>query len=54
MAVGVFGTVWCLLEILISRQIAAQRMRGPNSASPLAGAKEPRRRPVAPRAPLEN
>jgi len=22
---GVFGTTWCLLEVLISRQIAAQR-----------------------------
>ncbi|MEU2631267.1 hypothetical protein, partial [Kitasatospora sp. NPDC007106] len=34
MALGVFGTAWSLLEILISRQIAAQRLRGPNSASP--------------------
>ncbi|MFJ1708621.1 hypothetical protein [Kitasatospora sp. NPDC088346] len=44
MALGVFGCAWCLLEIVIARQIAAQRMRGPNSASPLAGSREPRRR----------
>ncbi|MFE5584843.1 hypothetical protein [Kitasatospora sp. NPDC056531] len=37
MGLGVFGTMWCLLEILISRQVAAQRMRGPNSAYPMAG-----------------
>ncbi|MFI6445856.1 hypothetical protein [Kitasatospora sp. NPDC050543] len=36
-ALGVFGTTWSLLEIMISRQIAAQRRRGPNSASPMAG-----------------
>ncbi|MFF7458849.1 hypothetical protein [Kitasatospora sp. NPDC008115] len=39
MGVGVFGTMWCLLEILISRQVAAQRMRAPNSASPMAGSR---------------
>ncbi|MFJ4191751.1 hypothetical protein [Kitasatospora sp. NPDC089509] len=39
MGVGVFGTMWCLLEILISRQVAAQRQRGPNSASPMAGSR---------------
>ncbi|MBD0691481.1 hypothetical protein [Streptomyces sp. CBMA123] len=39
MGLGVFGTMWCLLEILISRQVAAQRMRGPNSASPMAGSR---------------
>ena len=36
MGLGVFGTMWCLLEILISRQIAAQRARGPHAASPMA------------------
>ncbi|MEV6211922.1 hypothetical protein [Kitasatospora sp. NPDC051914] len=54
MGLGVFGTAWSLLEILISRQIAAQRRRGPNSASPLAGSREPRRRPAGRRAPLES
>ncbi|MGW3042643.1 hypothetical protein ACWC9T_21965 [Kitasatospora sp. NPDC001159] len=39
MGLGVFGTMWCLLEILISRQVAAQRMRGPNSAYPMAGSR---------------
>ncbi|MEV6978267.1 hypothetical protein [Kitasatospora sp. NPDC093806] len=47
MGLGVFGTMWCLLEILISRQVAAQRMRGPNSAHPMAGS----RAPAAPRPP---
>ncbi|MFC5665718.1 hypothetical protein ACFP3U_22390 [Kitasatospora misakiensis] len=41
MGLGVFGTMWCLLEILISRQVAAQRMRGPDSASPMAGSRAP-------------
>ncbi|MBV2155991.1 hypothetical protein [Kitasatospora sp. SUK 42] len=41
MGIGVFGTMWCLLEILISRQIAAQRMRGPNAAHPMAGSRAP-------------
>ncbi|MFD9127628.1 hypothetical protein [Kitasatospora sp. NPDC059571] len=54
MALGVFGTVWSLLEILISRQIAAQRRRAPNSASPLDGSRDPRRRRAAGRAPLRN
>ncbi|MFF8775044.1 hypothetical protein [Kitasatospora sp. NPDC015120] len=45
MGVGVFGTMWCLLEILISRQVAAQRMRAPNSASPMAGSRVPAARP---------
>ncbi|MEV4614686.1 hypothetical protein AB0K43_19110 [Kitasatospora sp. NPDC049258] len=40
MALGVFGCAWCLLEIVIARQIAAQRLRGPNAASPLAGSRE--------------
>ncbi|WP_441248693.1 hypothetical protein [Kitasatospora sp. McL0602] len=41
-ALGVFGTAWGLLDIVISRQIAAQRRRGPNSASPLAGSRAPK------------
>ncbi|MFB7619100.1 hypothetical protein [Kitasatospora sp. NPDC056181] len=41
MGLGVFGSAWCLLEIMISRQVAAQRMRGPNSASPMAGSRAP-------------
>ncbi|WP_405364912.1 hypothetical protein [Kitasatospora sp. NBC_00039] len=41
MGLGVFGSAWCLLEILISRQVAAQRMRGSNSASPMAGSRAP-------------
>ncbi|GAA3018389.1 hypothetical protein GCM10020229_32040 [Kitasatospora albolonga] len=45
MAVGVFGTAWSLLEIVISRQIAAQRMRGPHANSPMAGSRQ-RRRPA--------
>ncbi|MFI9275419.1 hypothetical protein ACIGXM_32640 [Kitasatospora sp. NPDC052896] len=39
--VGVFGIVWCLLEIVISRQIAAQRRRGPGRDSPVAGSRDP-------------
>lgn len=42
-ALGVFGTAWGLLEILISRQIAAQRRRGPNSLDPMAGSRDRRR-----------
>ncbi|BFV60435.1 hypothetical protein KCMC57_up55390 [Kitasatospora sp. CMC57] len=42
-ALGVFGTAWGLLEILISRQIAAQQQRGPDSAEPMAGSRERRR-----------
>ncbi|MER8186828.1 hypothetical protein [Kitasatospora sp. NPDC094015] len=45
MALGVFGCAWCLLEIVIARQIAAQRLRGPNAASPLAGSRERGRHP---------
>ncbi|MFJ4673287.1 hypothetical protein [Kitasatospora purpeofusca] len=41
MGLGVFGTMWCLLEILISRQVAAQRVRAPNSASPMGGSRTP-------------
>ncbi|SOB80165.1 hypothetical protein [Streptomyces sp. 1331.2] len=41
MGVGVFGTMWCLLEIVISRQVAAQRMRAPGSAHPMAGGRAP-------------
>ncbi|MFB7909933.1 hypothetical protein ACFXPX_39430 [Kitasatospora sp. NPDC059146] len=48
MGLGVFGTMWCLLEILISRQVAAQRMRGPNSAHPMAGSRAAPE-PLAPR-----
>ncbi|MFE9428207.1 hypothetical protein ACFYNO_35220 [Kitasatospora sp. NPDC006697] len=40
--VGVFGIAWCLLEIVISRQIAAQRRRGPGRDGPLAGSRPPR------------
>ncbi|MFJ9776866.1 hypothetical protein ACIRVF_37485 [Kitasatospora sp. NPDC101157] len=47
MGLGVFGTMWCLLEILISRQIAAQRMRGPNPAHPMAGSRVPAEPPAA-------
>ncbi|WP_371477912.1 hypothetical protein [Kitasatospora sp. NBC_00315] len=43
MGLGVFGTMWCLLEIMISRQVAAQRARGPHSASPMAGSRTARR-----------
>ncbi|GAA2151534.1 hypothetical protein GCM10009760_46990 [Kitasatospora kazusensis] len=43
-ALGVFGTAWGLLDIVIARQIAAQRLRGPNSASPLAGSRPPKQR----------
>ncbi|GAB7187565.1 hypothetical protein ATKI12_7396 [Kitasatospora sp. Ki12] len=42
MGLGVFATMWCLLEILISRQVAAQRMRAPGSAThPMAGSRAP-------------
>ncbi|MEK2492866.1 hypothetical protein WN990_25270 [Kitasatospora purpeofusca] len=41
MGLGVFGTMWCLLEILISRQVAAQRVRAPNSASPMGDGRTP-------------
>ncbi|MFI6157990.1 hypothetical protein ACIBCA_35500 [Kitasatospora sp. NPDC051170] len=34
MGLGVFGTAWCLLEILISRQVAAQRLRAPAAPRP--------------------
>ncbi len=40
---GVFGIVWCLLEIVISRQIAAQRRRGPGGDTPSTGSRQPRR-----------
>ncbi|MER7757428.1 hypothetical protein [Kitasatospora sp. NPDC097643] len=33
MGLGVFGTMWCLLEILISRQVAAQRLRAAEEAA---------------------
>ncbi|MGW7447524.1 hypothetical protein [Kitasatospora sp. NPDC054795] len=41
MGLGVFGTMWCLLEILISRQVAAQRMRTPGATHPTAGGRAP-------------
>ncbi|MFE7594103.1 hypothetical protein ACFU6K_32330 [Kitasatospora sp. NPDC057512] len=41
MGLGVFGTMWCLVEILISRQVAAQRMQTPGSAHPMAGSRAP-------------
>nr|BFD94795.1 hypothetical protein KitaXyl93_61550 [Kitasatospora sp. Xyl93] len=47
MGLGVFGTMWCLLEILISRQVAAQRMRAPGSAYPMAGSRTPPGPPAA-------
>ncbi|WP_158845089.1 hypothetical protein [Streptomyces sp. NRRL WC-3742] len=34
MGLGVFGTMWCLLEILISRQVAAQRLRAQAAPRP--------------------
>ncbi|MBB4921756.1 hypothetical protein [Kitasatospora kifunensis] len=40
--VGVFGILWCLLEVMIARQIAAQRRRGPGRDSPLTGSRPPR------------
>ncbi|WP_329561809.1 hypothetical protein [Kitasatospora sp. NBC_01266] len=40
--VGVFGIAWCLLEIVISRQIAAQRRRGPGHDLPLTGSRPTR------------
>lgn len=49
MGLGVFGTMWCLLEILVSRQVAAQRMRAPNSATPMAGSRAAVREPLAAR-----
>ncbi|MFI2612242.1 hypothetical protein [Kitasatospora sp. NPDC018619] len=47
MGLGVFGTMWCLLEILISRQVAAQRMRAPGAAHPMAGSRAPAGPPAA-------
>ncbi|WP_188296993.1 hypothetical protein [Streptomyces sp. CBMA156] len=47
MGLGVFGTMWCLLEILISRQVAAQRVRAPGSAHPMAGSRVPPGPPAA-------
>ncbi|MFJ8627747.1 hypothetical protein ACIRD3_33605 [Kitasatospora sp. NPDC093550] len=41
MGLGVFATMWCLLEILVSRQVAAQRMRAPGSAHPMSGSRAP-------------
>ncbi|MFJ6769836.1 hypothetical protein ACIQOV_02440 [Kitasatospora sp. NPDC091257] len=47
MGLGVFGTMWCLLEILISRQVAAQRMRTPGATHPTAGDRGPSEPPAA-------
>ncbi|MGW7586251.1 hypothetical protein ACWGKU_35175 [Kitasatospora sp. NPDC054768] len=47
MGLGVFGTMWCLLEILISRQVAAQRMRTPGTTHPTAGDRGPSEPPAA-------
>ncbi|MFC9329874.1 hypothetical protein [Kitasatospora sp. NPDC057015] len=47
MGLGVFGTAWCLLEILVNRQIAAQRARGPHANSPMSGSRTPRGRDAA-------
>jgi ABC-type enterochelin transport system permease subunit len=41
--IGVFGIVWCLAEIVIARQIAAQRRRGPGQDAPMRGGRPPRR-----------
>lgn len=40
MALGVFLLVWCLIDVLVSRQVAASRRRAPNSAGPLDGSRE--------------
>ncbi|MDH6109034.1 hypothetical protein P3T36_006043 [Kitasatospora sp. MAP12-15] len=34
--VGVFAIAYCLLDIMVSRQIAEQRRRGPGRDSPIA------------------
>jgi hypothetical protein len=42
MALGVFLTAWCLIDVVVSRQVAASRRRVPNSAAPLDGSREHR------------
>ncbi|WP_052509115.1 hypothetical protein [Kitasatospora griseola] len=45
MAMGVFVLVWCLIDVVVSRQVAASRRRAPNSSGPLDGSRERTRRP---------
>ncbi|MFF4342693.1 hypothetical protein ACFY00_22515 [Kitasatospora sp. NPDC001540] len=40
MGLGVFGLAWCLIDVVVSRQVAASRRRAPNSAEPLEGSRE--------------
>ncbi|MFJ4681525.1 hypothetical protein [Kitasatospora sp. NPDC088783] len=40
MALGVFLLAWCLIDVAVSRQVAASRHRAPNSAAPLEGSRE--------------
>ncbi|MDH6136505.1 hypothetical protein P3T37_005933 [Kitasatospora sp. MAA4] len=40
--VGVFAIAYCMLDILISRQIASQRRRGPGRDSPIAQSRDSR------------
>ncbi|MEV4560234.1 hypothetical protein AB0K51_25010 [Kitasatospora sp. NPDC049285] len=40
MGAGVFVTAWCLIDVVVSRQVAASRRREPNSAGPLDGSRE--------------
>ncbi|GGR00244.1 hypothetical protein [Kitasatospora griseola] len=47
MAMGVFVLVWCLIDVVVSRQVAASRRRAPNSSGPLDGSRERTRRPNA-------
>ncbi|KDN86642.1 hypothetical protein [Kitasatospora cheerisanensis] len=44
MAMGVFVLVWCLIDVVVSRQVAASRRRAPNSLGPLDGSRERTRR----------
>ncbi|MFF2630941.1 hypothetical protein ACFVUN_34900 [Kitasatospora griseola] len=44
MAMGVFVLAWCLIDVVVSRQVAASRRRTPNSAGPLDGSRERARR----------
>ncbi|MFJ8441820.1 hypothetical protein [Kitasatospora griseola] len=39
MAMGVFVTAWCLIDIIVSRQVAASRRRDANPAGPMSGAR---------------
>ncbi|RKE18179.1 hypothetical protein [Streptomyces sp. TLI_171] len=39
MALGVFLTAWCLIDVAVSRQVAASRRRAPNSTGPLDGSR---------------